>query len=99
MATMITEDCIACGACETECPNDAISLAGDIFVIDPDLCSECVGLHAVQMCEKACPVACCVPNPEIEEDEQTLFDRACRIHTARGAALELGESTSHFRSD
>jgi ferredoxin len=26
MATMIGDTCICCGACETECPNDAISL-------------------------------------------------------------------------
>ena len=25
MATMITEECINCGACEPECPNEAIT--------------------------------------------------------------------------
>ena len=48
MATMITEECISCGACEGECPNEAIGLGEDIFVIDPDLCSECVGHHDTQ---------------------------------------------------
>ena len=33
MATMITEDCINCGACEDECPNGAISMGEEIFVI------------------------------------------------------------------
>ena len=60
MATTITEECIACGACESECPNDAIHLGEAIFVIDPDLCSECVGSHDTQMCAEACPVDCCV---------------------------------------
>ena len=35
MATMITEECINCGACEPECPNEAISEGEDIYVIDP----------------------------------------------------------------
>ena len=37
MSTMITEECINCGACEPECPNKAISQGEDIFVIDPKL--------------------------------------------------------------
>ena len=37
MATIITEECINCGACEPECPNQAISQGEDIFVIDPKL--------------------------------------------------------------
>ncbi|MFQ5800038.1 MAG: 4Fe-4S binding protein, partial [Bacteroidota bacterium] len=45
MATMITSECINCAACEPECPNNAISQAGDIYVIDPLLCTECVGFH------------------------------------------------------
>ncbi len=35
MATLITEECINCGACEPECPNGAISQGDDIYVIDP----------------------------------------------------------------
>jgi ferredoxin len=35
MATLIAEDCINCGACEDECPNGAISMGEEIFVIDP----------------------------------------------------------------
>jgi ferredoxin len=97
MATMISEDCISCGACEGECPNDAISLGDDIFVIDPDLCSECVGLHATQKCAEVCPVECCVPDPERRESEDVLFARAERIHAEREVVLELSEATSHFR--
>jgi len=98
MATMISEDCISCGACEDECPNDAISLGDDIFVIDPDLCSECVGLHDRQKCAEVCPVECCVPDPERRESEDVLFERAERIHAEREVVLELSASTSHFRA-
>ena len=43
MAFMITEECINCGACEPECPNQAISAGEERYVIDPDKCTECVG--------------------------------------------------------
>ena len=36
MATHITNECINCGACEPECPNNAISQGDEIYVIDPD---------------------------------------------------------------
>ncbi len=34
MAYFIAEGCISCGACEPDCPNQAISEGDDIFVID-----------------------------------------------------------------
>ncbi|MGB0670711.1 MAG: 4Fe-4S binding protein, partial [Rhodospirillales bacterium] len=48
MALKIEADlCTACSACESECPNEAIweDLETDVFAIDPDKCSECVGFH------------------------------------------------------
>ena len=98
MATMITDDCIACGACEDECPNQAISLGDEIFAIDPERCSECVGLHEAQKCAEACPIECCVPDPERREPEEALLQRSKQIHPDKAAALELSESTSHFRA-
>ncbi|MCZ6806092.1 MAG: 4Fe-4S binding protein, partial [Deltaproteobacteria bacterium] len=35
MTTIITEECTSCGACEDECPTNAISLGEEIFVINP----------------------------------------------------------------
>ena len=43
MALMITDECINCDVCEPECPNNAISMGPEIYVIDPALCTECVG--------------------------------------------------------
>jgi len=40
MAHVISEECIACGACLPECPDGAIS-EGDIYVIDVDICTDC----------------------------------------------------------
>lgn len=51
MAYKITDDCIACGACADGCPVDAISEAGDKYVIDADACIDCGA------CADACPVS------------------------------------------
>ena len=50
MAYVIGEDCIACGACEAECPVSAISQGDDRYVIDPDVCVDCGA------CAGVCPV-------------------------------------------
>ncbi len=76
MATMITDECISCGVCEPECPNEAISEGEDIFVIDPNLCTECVGFHDEEQCAVVCPVDCCVADPNNEETEDKLLVRA-----------------------
>ena len=80
MATIITEECINCGACEPECPNQAISQGEDIFVIDPALCTECVGFHDEEACAAVCPVDCCVPDPDNAETESVLLARAEKLH-------------------
>lgn len=49
MAYVISDACIACGACEPECPVEAIS-AGDIYVIDEEKCIDCGA------CNSVCPV-------------------------------------------
>lgn len=80
MATHITNDCINCGACEPECPNEAISMGDDIYVIDPNLCNECVGWHDHEACQSVCPVECCIPDPNNLEDEATLVARGLKLH-------------------
>ena len=56
MAMKITEECIACGACETECPVEAISEGDEIYEIDPNVCVECEGYFDTQQCVEVCPV-------------------------------------------
>ena len=36
MAYKITDECLACGACVDECPNEAISEDDPIYVIDTE---------------------------------------------------------------
>jgi ferredoxin len=58
MAMKISEECISCGACEADCPVDAISEGDTQYVIDPELCVECVGYHDTSQCVEVCPVDC-----------------------------------------
>ena len=80
MATMITSDCINCGACEPECPNNAISQGDPVYVIDPKLCTECVGFHDYEACAAVCPVDVCVTDPNNIESEEVLIARARVLH-------------------
>jgi len=80
MATMITSECINCGACEPECPNNAISQGDPVYVIDPLLCTECVGFHDYEACAAVCPVDCCVTDPNNIETEEALIARARSLH-------------------
>ena len=80
MATQITEDCINCAACEPECPNSAISQGDSIYVINPELCTECVGFYDKEACQAVCPVECCTPDPARAEDEAALIARSLTLH-------------------
>jgi 4Fe-4S binding domain len=80
MATMITNECINCGACEPECPNNAISQGDPVYVIDPLLCTECVGFHDYEACAAVCPVDCCITDPNNIESEEVLISRARDLH-------------------
>ena len=105
MATMITDECINCGACEPECPNTAIyqggvefdaldgskqaALSNEFFYIVPDKCTECVGFFDQEACAAVCPVDCCVPDPNIPETEDVLFARAKEIHPSEDFAEDF----------
>jgi ferredoxin len=110
MATVITEECINCGACARECPNVAIYAGGeeweldgvrhparaqDIYYIVAEKCTECVGFHASEQCAKVCPVDCCIPDPANVESEAVLFERAKRLHPEQ---TFMSDFPSRFRS-
>ncbi len=60
MPLIITHDCNNCGACESECPNEAISATSDFYIIDPKKCTECLGHYEEPQCAIVCPVDACV---------------------------------------
>ena len=72
MALMITDECINCDVCEPECPNDAISQGPEIYVIDPHLCTECVGHYDKPQCQIVCPINCIPFNPDYVESKNQL---------------------------
>jgi len=97
---MITEHCINCGACEPECPNQAIRAGDSVYVINPNLCTECVGFYGAEMCQEVCPVACCIPNPLLRETEEELYKRAFILHgdSEIPPYEELDAETSRFQN-
>ncbi len=97
MATHITDDCINCGACQPECPNDAISEGDNKYVIDPELCTECVGFHDHEACQAVCPVECCLPDPSRKEEESALLQRALKLHPS-DATLKASAANGSFQS-
>ena len=80
MAYKITDDCISCGACEAECGNEAISEGEEIYVIDPNKCTQCVGHYNESQCALVCPVDCCVPDPAHEESQEELLVKFKKLH-------------------
>lgn len=104
MATIITDECINCGVCEPECPNEAIDDGEgeglDYFYIDPELCTECVGFHGEEACQEVCPVDCCIPDEDIVETEEELLERAKKLHPEDTfpALDDLTNKTSLFRN-
>ena len=79
MALTITEECINCDVCEAECPNSAISEGDEIYIIDPTLCTECIGHFDSQQCVEVCPVDCIIPDPENVEDKEALLAKYERL--------------------
>jgi len=80
MAYKITEECISCGVCEPECPNDAISEGDEYFEIDPERCTECVGFYDEPQCAAVCPVEACEPDPDNKETKEELMEKKKRLH-------------------
>ncbi len=80
MALKITDECIACGACVAECPNEAISEGDPIYVINPDICTECVGFYDEPQCVLVCPVDAIIPDPAHVESKEELLEKKKRIH-------------------
>jgi ferredoxin len=95
MALWITDECINCDVCEPECPNDAISMGPEIYVIDPHKCTECVGHFDEPQCVQVCPVACIPVSPAWAETPAQLLEKYHRLQ----AALPSGGVSSLNASD
>ena len=85
MALLITDDCINCTVCEPECPNNAISAGDDLYVIDADKCTECVGHFEESQCVDVCPVDCIIVDPDRTESREALQAKFGRLMAEAGA--------------
>ena len=72
MSLLINDECINCDVCEPECPNSAITQGDEIYEIDPNLCTECIGHFDEPQCIEVCPVDCILVDPDNEESKDTL---------------------------
>jgi len=80
MALKILDSCINCDMCDPECPNGAITLGTNIYEIDVDKCTECVGHYDKPTCVSVCPIDCVKPDLDNVEDEDTLLAKFIRLH-------------------
>lgn len=83
MALLITDECINCDVCEPECPNDAIFQGPEIYEINPDKCTECVGHYDTAQCVAVCPIDCIIPHPDIRESKDELQHKYQRLTSAK----------------
>jgi len=81
MALLITNDCTACAACVEVCPNQAIREGGSIYVVNPELCTECVGAEDEPQCRTVCPVECIIDDPDYRESRDVLQEKYHRLHS------------------
>ena len=82
MALKILDTCINCDVCEPACPNQAITQGETVYVIDPALCTECVGHHDEPQCVIVCPVECIEPDPLHVESEAELLAKLVKLENA-----------------
>lgn len=75
MSLIISDECINCDLCRPECPNEAIDKGDNTYIINPMLCTECVGHHEESQCVSVCPVDCISVDPNHIEDHSALLEK------------------------
>ena len=83
MALKITDQCINCDVCEPECPNGAIFMGPEIYVIDASRCTECVGHFDAPQCREVCPVDCIPLDPDHVESQEVLLEKFHRLEARK----------------
>jgi ferredoxin len=73
MSVIITDSCVACGACIWECPEQAIIPGMTHPSVDGDACTECLGWYGESQCMVVCPASALTVRPESREQLLTKF--------------------------
>ncbi|PQQ25728.1 YfhL family 4Fe-4S dicluster ferredoxin [Photorhabdus hindustanensis] len=83
MSLLIKKSCINCDMCEPECPNQAISMGDEIYEIDSERCTECIGHYDTPTCHSVCPINnTIITDPDRQETEEQLWDKFVLLHHA-----------------
>jgi ferredoxin len=85
MALKITDQCINCDVCEPECPNGAIHMGEEIYVIDWRRCTECVGHFEKPQCQEVCPVDCIPLDADHVESREALLAKYDTLQQEKAA--------------
>ena len=80
MALTILDSCINCDMCDPECPNEAITLGVEVYEIDVNKCTECIGHYEQPTCVSVCPIDCVKPDPENVESDDVLLAKFISLH-------------------
>lgn len=72
-----------CGACEWECPHDAIYPGAARPLVDENLCTECYGVFGESQCIVVCPADAIIVFKQ--EPVEELLQRFQRIYANRSA--------------
>ena len=66
--------------CDPECPNEAITFGAEIYEIEPDKCTECVGHYEKPTCQSVCPIThCIIIDPEHQETNDELLEKFVKL--------------------
>ncbi|MFP4132656.1 MAG: 4Fe-4S binding protein [Halothece sp.] len=101
MTYVISNNCIACGSCLSQCPTGAISQndSGQ-FAIDPNVCNHCVGFYGVPQCMSVCPTKdSCTPSLEsvIPATEGEYWDRWFGTYEHLTTRLQAKQETQYWQ--
>lgn len=55
-------------------------ISDEFYYIATEKCTECNGFHEEPQCAAVCPVDCCIPDPDNEENESTLLKKKAHLH-------------------
>ena len=80
--------CDQCGVCADNCPESAIKLENDAFLVDADSCNGC------GICVEVCPHDVMFEQPDSDVPAKCTLCRECAITCPRGAIVLVEEQTS-----
>jgi len=81
MSVSIDASCITCGACEWECPDEAISPGSVRPMVNSSRCTECFGSFGESQCMVVCPVKAI--HVSTFETTEVLSGRFVSLHPGR----------------